>query len=47
MLLRLFLAALLGEREALRFFAAGCALPDVISALAISHKTVLSPFHDE
>lgn len=37
-LLRSFLAVLLREREALRFLAAGFAFPDVVSALAISHK---------
>ncbi|MEY2518275.1 MAG: hypothetical protein QOF24_34 [Verrucomicrobiota bacterium] len=38
------LAALLGKRETLSLLPAGRAFPDVISALAVSHKNVTSPF---
>jgi hypothetical protein len=44
-LFRFLLAAFLGEREALGLFAAGCAFPDVVSALTVSHKTAPSLFH--
>ncbi len=42
-LFRLLLAALLCEREALGLSAAGCAFLDVVSTLAVSHKTAPSP----